>query len=165
MPSHIGQPLPRKVTINIYFLAATGFALVSSWGAITGSHGWGLTIAAAIAATVFLALPWLTSGGTETVQVDESGVLCSDGKIHEQIKWVDVKRVRILTTEGGPFAEDVFFLLESGDGTGCCVSHSAAVRTGLLEAIHAHLPGANDEAVIQAMSCTSKNSFLIWEKS
>jgi hypothetical protein len=67
-------------------------------------------------------------------------------------------------TDKGPFAEDVFFVLEAGEERGCVVPQHAAVRTKLLEELQSRLSGVSDEKVIEAMSCASNNSFTIWEK-
>ena len=109
--------------------------------------------------------PWLRKPKLETIQVDESGVLRAEAKIREEVAWNDVTEIRIITTSGGPFTEDVFFALTRSDGKGCLVPHAAAVRTKLLEELQKRFPGLNDKAVIEAMGCTSNNSFLLWKRA
>jgi hypothetical protein len=165
MTSRIGDQIPRKPVVTIWFLGAAGIAIASSLDSIKGDQSWGLPLTMLAVAAVLFILPWWNSGGRETVQVDSNGVRCIVGEgLQEQVRWSDIARVRIATTNGGPSAEDVFFLLEAADGTGCCVTHGAAVRTGLLEALQTHLPSVDDEAVIQAMGSTSNSMFVIWEK-
>lgn len=164
MAHRIGDRLPRKLVLTIWFWIAAGFALVSSLTALMAWHGWGLPLGAAIAAAVFVLLPWLAAPARETVEIDGEGIRRVEGDINEQVRWEDITRVRIVTTDSGPFQEDVFFLLDATNGKGCCVNHGAAERIGLLQALQARLPGVNDNEVIRAMGCTSNNSFVIWER-
>jgi len=78
--------------------------------AIAGSTG-------RIAFLIFLE-PRLRKQARETVQVDENGVLRVDGPVREQIKWDEVVEIRIITTDEGPFREDVFFALVGTNGKG-----------------------------------------------
>lgn len=73
-------------------------------------------------------------------------------------------RIRIITTADGPWAEDVYFVLETEDGKGCVVPHDAAFRTKLLEEIQLRCRGVDDKRVIDAMGTTNSASFVIWEK-
>jgi hypothetical protein len=54
-------------------------------------------------------------------------------------------------------------VLESATGKGCVVPHDIVVRTKLLEEMQTRLAGVNDRIVIEAMSCTSERTFVIWE--
>jgi hypothetical protein len=93
--------------------------------------------------------------------VDESGIttLTSEG-LSEQFPWKDVRQIVIVTTDQGPWSEDIFFVVEGIDGH-VVVPHEKAVKLGLLHYLQ-KLPGFDNEAVIQAMSCTENNSFLCW---
>jgi hypothetical protein len=82
--------------------------------------------------------------------------------MREQISWSDVTEIRIITTDEGPYREDVFFALVASDGKGCLVPHDAAVRTKLLEELQFRFAGLDDDIVIKAMGSTSNNSFIIW---
>jgi hypothetical protein len=165
MASILGTPLPRRRTGHIYLLIAVGVALVSSIGAFRGKYGWAVTEWAAGIAVFLYVLPWLTPRRQETVQVNDTGVVVVTEKGRDEILWAHVTRARIITTGGGPWVEDVYFVLEGEGGKGCVVPHDAAVRTKLLEEIHAKLAGVDDRKVIEATGCTSKSSFVIWEKS
>ncbi len=127
-------------------------------------HAWGMPATLSIIAAVLTALPNIWPQGREFVQVDEQGVSVATKKGIESVAWPRIERVRILTTSGGPFVEDVFFVLEEPNGKGCVVPHAAAVRTKLLEELEARLPGVRDDKVIEAMGCASDNSFTIWER-
>jgi hypothetical protein len=100
----------------------------------------------------------------ETVNIDDVGVARTVGSINERIRWDDVDEIRIITTDDGPYAEDVFFAIVDANQKGCLVPHDAAVRLKLLERLQSRFNGLNDEAVIKAMGSTSNANFLIWKK-
>ncbi len=95
--------------------------------------------------------------------MDENGLRreISDGTM-ESVKWDELKKITIVTTDQGPYLEDVFFVLE-GEKGGTIVSQEWATKISLLEKI-SKLPGFANEAVISAMGCTENNSFLCWQK-
>jgi len=95
---------------------------------------------------------------------DAVSVVRSDG-IAETIRWDDLDEVGVLTTDEGPFREDVFFLLTGADGkSGCVVPQSSDGCDQLLERLQ-QLPGFDHEAVIKAMSSTSKRKVCVLEKA
>jgi hypothetical protein len=163
MATQLGTPLPRQRYGHVYLFAALGAALFTAIGALRGSYGWGLAETFAVLTAFFYVLPWLSPRRRETVQIDDTGVLVVTPKGSDQVCWRDVTRIRILTSSGGPWAEDVYFVLDGTDGSGCIVPHDAATRTRLLEEIQARFPNVDDEKVIAAMGCTAKNGFVIWE--
>jgi hypothetical protein len=114
-------------------------------------------------AVFLLLLPRLIKSA-ETVQVDDVGVTRIEGDIHEQIAWDEVAEIRIITTAAGPWAEDVFFALGRVNGTGCLVSHEAAERTKLFQALQSRFPDLDDDMVKKAMGCTSNDQFMIWKR-
>ena len=58
----------------------------------------------------------------EDVTFDDTGVrrVSPEGGV-EEVKWDDLTEVRIVTTDEGPFGEDVYWLLAGSDGTGVAV--------------------------------------------
>jgi len=164
MASILGTALPRQRTGQVYLFIATGVALVSSIGAFRGRYGWDVTEWALGIAAFLYVLPWLTPRRRENVQVNDTGVVVITDKGRDEARWADVTRARIITTSDGPWAEDVYFVLDTAEGKGCIIPHAAAVRTKLLEEMQARLAGIDDHKVIEAMGSTSKNSFVIWEK-
>lgn len=78
----------------------------------------------------------------------------------ESIRWDQLREVHIVTTNEGPWADDVFWLL-LGDGVGCVVPSESEGMQALLERLSA-LPGFDDKAVIEAMGCTDNNRFQVW---
>jgi hypothetical protein len=100
----------------------------------------------------------------EEIQVDSTGVSRAIGSLAERIRWDDVDEIRVITTDSGPFAEDVFFLLVDVDKKGCLVPHYAAVRHKLLEQLQSRFEGLDDAAIVKAMASTSNADFLVWKK-
>ena len=85
----------------------------------------------------------------------------SDGTV-EEIRWAQLKKVVIVTTDEGPYCEDLFFILEEEQG-GTIVSNEWATRLALLKELE-KLPYFDFEALIEAMACTDNKSFLCWQR-
>ena len=105
----------------------------------------------------------LTTKRNETVQFDETKVTRTmrDG-IQETIQWSELKEIAVITTDEGPFVDDVFWVL-SGTDTGCLVPSEADGAKELLAHLQ-KLPGFNNEAVIQALGSTANAKFVCWSK-
>ena len=121
-------------------------------------------------ATIMSFLDWLKSrfttrsGGQKVrLSIDDSGVTChrSSGMV-ETIRWDDLKKVTIRTSDAGPFAVDAFYVLHGSKG-GCVVPQSAAQSGELLERLQ-QLPDFDNNAVVSAMGSTESNEFLCWER-
>ena len=96
--------------------------------------------------------------------IDNTGVTCERaGGIVESVAWDDLQKVTIMTTDDGPLAEDVFFVLYGSDG-GCVVPQGAPQSDALLERLQ-DLSGFDNEAVVRAMGCARNNEFLCWERT
>lgn len=85
----------------------------------------------------------------------------SDGTI-ERVSWDDLRKVRIVTTDQGPYLEDVFFILE-GSKDGVVITQEWATKLSLVDKLQ-ELPAFDNQAFIAAMGCTDNNSFLVWSK-
>lgn len=98
------------------------------------------------------------------VRLSDSEVICErpDGKV-ERLGWADLQKVEVVTTGQGPFDPDVFWVLHGTDG-GCAVPQGATGDSELLERLQA-LPGFDNGAFIEAMSCTSDRRFLCWRRA
>jgi len=82
----------------------------------------------------------------------------------ETIRWDDLHEVDILTTDEGPWREDVFFLLLASDGkSGCAVPQSSEGSKLLFERLQ-QLPNFDNEAVIRAMGSTANARFVCWKR-
>jgi hypothetical protein len=114
---------------------------------------------------------WLTSRfpnvplhRVSRVAVDEQGIHCQRvNGMREAIRWDQLTRVLIRTTDKGPFEDDVFFVLETALGT-LIVPQMAPGSAELLRGFH-HLPGFDYEAAIQAMACTDNREFPCWQRT
>src|SRR4051794_5572709 len=98
-----------------------------------------------------------------TVTFDDDGVTCRrpDGLV-EAVRWADLQIVLIQTIDAGPAVDDVFWVLGGGDSG--CVVHSEAEGMNLLLERLQRLPGFDNNAVIQAMSCTENQNFVCWKR-
>jgi len=163
MASQLGRTLPRKPVAWFWFAVAALPCAYFGWRALAADGSWVLPAVLAVIAGLIAIEPRLRKPATETIQIDDSGVLRVEGAIREQISWNEVHEIRIITTDEGPYREDVFFVLISADGKGCLVPHDAAVRTKLLEELQSRFANLDDDAVIRAMGSTSNNNFLIWK--
>jgi hypothetical protein len=98
------------------------------------------------------------------VDVTDEGATCSrpDGKT-ESVKWSDLQRVEILTTDDGPFAPDVFWVLFDTIG-GCVIPWGATGDRELMNRLQS-LPGFRNDVIIDAASLTTNNRLLCWERN
>jgi hypothetical protein len=79
-----------------------------------------------------------------------------------QLAWSDLLAVEIATTDSGPFAEDVFWVLR-GVGAAVVIPQSASGSDVLLTRLQ-QLAGFDNGAVIAAMSSAGTERFLCWER-
>jgi len=99
------------------------------------------------------------------VHITDEGVRCvrPDGRV-ESVKWDDLQAVIIHTTEDGPAAPDVFWILAGTDmKSGCVIPHGAKGDNELLVRLQ-KLPGFDNEAFIRSMSSTTDQKFLCWKR-
>ncbi len=97
------------------------------------------------------------------VTVTATQVACRrpDGAV-ETVRWDDLRAVYIETTDEGPLAPDVFWVLV-GEAGGCTVPQGATGEGALLRALQA-LEGFDHEALIGAMSSAENRRFLCWRR-
>jgi hypothetical protein len=103
----------------------------------------------------------------EQVTVTEEEVIrtMKNGR-QEKVRWDELVEVGILTTDEGPFGEDVFWILIGAGGAhGCAAPQGARGSEDLLKAFQERLPGFDNEAVIRAMGSTSNDRFVCWRKA
>jgi hypothetical protein len=106
----------------------------------------------------------LSQPPVETVSFDEEAITRTmrNGRI-ERVRWDRLCEVGIITTDEGPYLDDVFWMLAADDGTGCAVPSSATGCDALLARLQA-LPGFDNRAVIDAMCSTDNASFVCWRR-
>jgi len=99
------------------------------------------------------------------VEVTETGIINHrpEGKT-EAVLFSDLAAVIIETNDTGPWGSDVWWLLLGKDLQSGCVYPGGA--TGEREALIAlqHLPGFDNEALIQAMGSCNNAKFLCWRQ-
>jgi hypothetical protein len=101
---------------------------------------------------------------SEKVTFDEQEIRrhLVDGCI-ETIAWNDIDEISIVTTDQGPWADDVFWFFISRDrSSGCVVSNQAAGFKDLLPRIQC-LPGFDNHAVVSAMASAVSQRFIAWK--
>jgi hypothetical protein len=99
-----------------------------------------------------------------SVQIDDWGVRRLDAS-GEAVAWADLIGVEILTTDEGPYNEDLFWLLEGAGGKGVAVSGGLAQESGLLSALQVRLPGFDNDAVIRAAGSIEAARFTAWRRN
>jgi hypothetical protein len=101
----------------------------------------------------------------ERVAFDDQGVTRTfvDGRT-ERVRWDELQTVLIVTTDEGPWSDDVFWMLVGADGrSGCAVPQGVEGSSELLERLQ-QLPGFDNAAVIQAMGSTENANFVCWRR-
>lgn len=97
------------------------------------------------------------------VELSDEDAGCVDpGGRRNAVAWKALESVRVVTTGGGPFAPDVFWVLEGG-GAKCVVPLGASGEPELLARLQA-LPGFDNEAFIKAMGSSEDASFPVWHR-
>jgi len=98
------------------------------------------------------------------VSIDNRAISCAypDGTF-QSVAWNDLTSVEIVTTDAGPWAADVFWVLEAGESR-CVIPQGATGENAALSRLQT-LPGFNSEAVIDAMGSTSNQRFVCWRSS
>ena len=96
----------------------------------------------------------------ERIEVDDVGVrrTLGDGRV-EVVTWAELVRVEVLTTDQGPYVEDLFFLLFARDGHGCAVRQDQS--QALLPRLH-QLPGFDFTVFVTALGSTENARFVCW---
>lgn len=99
------------------------------------------------------------------VHVSDSDVICysPDGQT-ERITWDDLQAVIVETTDAGPFAPDVFWILiGNSPASGCLIPQGATGDVALLERLQ-KLPGFDNGAFTEAMACAENEKFICWKR-
>jgi hypothetical protein len=106
----------------------------------------------------------LVPEATYRVEVSDSKVVCwsPDGS-SESVQWDDLQQFEIVTTDEGPYATDVYWVLH-GSETGCVIPQGATGDDALLRRLET-LPGSDRAAFARAMGSTSNQRFSIWSRT
>lgn len=94
---------------------------------------------------------------------DDSAVRCQwHGREMQEVAWEELQEVSILTTDEGPFVEDVYFVLVGSEGS-CVVPQEAEGSQELLKRLQ-ELPGFDNEGFISATTSTDNARFVCWRR-
>jgi hypothetical protein len=101
--------------------------------------------------------------GTHVHLTDTAIELRVGAEVRERVLWEDLVRVEVLTTDEGPYVEDMFWALLGSDGSFMIIPAELTQPTRLLERLQ-QLPGFDNEQVIAAAGSIEKDRFLCWER-
>jgi len=79
----------------------------------------------------------------------------------ESIKWDAIIRIAIETNDQGPFVEDVYWLLASKEKVISYPSEATGTEE-MLKRLQ-EIPTFNNERLIDAMTCTDNQTFILWD--
>ena len=100
----------------------------------------------------------------DSIRVTEEGVECTwNSGRNETILFADLSKVSIVSTSSGPFADDLFWQLET-PSLSVLIPCSMEEDEQLLDKMQS-LPGFDNRVFIQAMTCTEDKTFVCWESS
>lgn len=100
----------------------------------------------------------------ESIRFDDLGVVRTmTNGVTESVRWADLEKVSVATTDAGPWSDDVVWLLEGSTG-GCAVPQSAVGADDLLARLQG-LPGFDNETFVAAMGCTDNAIFVCWQRA
>lgn len=101
--------------------------------------------------------------GAHTVTCDDEQISYTAplGRTHS-IRWDELTAVSFVTTDAGPFVDDMFWQLRAGNVV-CTIPSEARGTDELLPRLQS-LPGFDNEALIGAMTCTVNDCFLLWRR-
>lgn len=80
----------------------------------------------------------------------------------EQILWTDIVLIKLINTDKGPVAPDIWFAL-LGKVSSCLIPHGSLGFGNVYEIISKY-DNFNFENVIKSMSCAENKEFILWVK-
>lgn len=101
--------------------------------------------------------------GPGVVEVDERQISYFSAYSGGAVSIEALARIRIETTDSGPWGEDMYWIFEEDGGNTLHIPASASNIEGLFDAFSA-LDGVNYDAVTKATGSTENGEFLIWSK-
>ena len=93
---------------------------------------------------------------------DSEIVVTHSDETRDVMEWRELNEVSIITTDQGPYVEDVFWVLQVLE-TACIIPSSASGIDKLIERLQ-ELPNFDNLRVIEAMGSAENNRFLVWSK-
>ncbi len=89
----------------------------------------------------------------------------SAGRVEKCVRWEDLREVSIVTTNEGPWLEDVFWVFVGSDGSAACVVPQGAEGADEVFGHVEKLAGYDDQQVIKAMGSTDNAKFIVWKRT
>ena len=93
---------------------------------------------------------------------DDSVVVSHPLRDTESIRWHDIQQIKLINTDDGPFAPDVWLAL-IGESSHCVIPQGAPGYNEVYDRVSAY-PGFNFDNVIASMQCVDNAEFILWEK-
>ena len=97
-----------------------------------------------------------------TLELDEQGVRCRDATAERSVRWAELAHIEIVTTDDGPFADDLFWMFEAVTGE-LCVVPGSLVDGRLFDRL-ALLDAVDYGAIILAQGSTDHARFTVWKR-
>ena len=97
------------------------------------------------------------------ITIDNYGVKVEHPKRNtEHINWEDIEEIKLINTDTGPFAPDIWLAL-LGKESGCLIPHGANGYEKVYDKVSKY-PNFNFENVINSMTCSTNEEFLLWSR-
>ena len=151
-------------------IAAVFFAFVGIWVMSWGVWFWQgvgalvLLTGAALAYTALRRMRFQTDQvGPGVVEVDERQISYFSAYEGGAVSIEALARITCVTTDTGPWAEDLHWVLEEDGGSTLTIPNSAAGTEKLFDAFAA-LPGVDYAKATKAMESTENDSYVSWAK-
>ncbi|HEY9681835.1 MAG TPA: hypothetical protein V6C86_09670 [Oculatellaceae cyanobacterium] len=100
---------------------------------------------------------------SETVTMTDEAITrtLSSGEA-ESVRFDDLEKVYIVTTDQGPFVEDLFYVLKGHHGS-TIIGQEWASKVKLMEMLF-KLPNLDLEQILRAMASVENQAFVIWRE-
>lgn len=104
-----------------------------------------------------------TSRWPEIIMSEEE-IICKNPSGTDRVRWQDIVKIQVLTTDEGPAVCDVFFVLLDANDRGVVIPQDKQAEfNSVLEKVTAY-PGFDHALFIESMGHTQVKWFTIWEK-
>jgi hypothetical protein len=80
----------------------------------------------------------------------------------EEILWTDIKQIKMINTNDGPFVPDIWLALQ-GETSGCLIPEGAKGFETVYDIISEY-ENFDFKNYVESMTCTDNQEFLLWEK-
>ena len=98
----------------------------------------------------------------ETTITDEFVKVEHPERETEQILWKDINVIKLINTDAGPIAPDIWLAL-LGKKSGCLIPHGSDGFDNVYEIISKY-DNFDFESVTNSMRCAKNEEFLLWER-